>query len=243
MHLNNSLIFLDFDGVICDSVRECFVSSWIAYSKDYYKDNLTSIKIEYKNNFIGLRPFIRSGEDYLLIHDLLLNNIKIKNQEEFDFYIVKTGKIRMEEYKESLYKVRNSLLEQEKDFWLSLNYLYPHMKLLLSKYYSHKNLYIISTKKQKLIIEILNSNNIKISPDRVYDSGKSRKLDIVSDIMEKTKVQDAVLIDDQIDHLSGNNNKRIEVYLAKWGYIKNEWLKKQENIKILRKEKISDFFI
>ena len=34
----------------------------------------------------------------------------------------------------------------------------------------------------------------------------------------------AIFIDDQIDHLINNKDKRITPYLASWGYIRPEWL-------------------
>ena len=146
----------------------------------------------------------------------------------------------MAEYRELLYMVREELLKTDKEYWMSLNTLYPHMKVLIKKHYQHKNLFILSTKKQELIIEILNSHNIRIEPERVIDSGKTRKLEIISDILNNSDTEYAVFIDDQIAHLTGIKNKKIEVYLAEWGYVKKEWF--GGSVKTISKEQIMSFF-
>ena len=64
---NKILLFLDFDGVICDSEPECFESSSVAYRKLKSPENVSK-SLEHRSLFRQLRPLIRSGEDYLVIH-------------------------------------------------------------------------------------------------------------------------------------------------------------------------------
>ncbi len=241
MNIDSSLLFLDFDGVICDSVIECFVSSWLAYYKEHLHDQFEIINIQYKNDFISLRPFIRSGEDFLLIHELLYNSIKISSQKEFDFYIKSAGKEKMAGYKELLYEKRWELLKTSKDYWLSLNKIYKHIIDILKNFSLHKNFHILSTKKTDLILEILKSGNFKINADRVHYSGKNRKLDIISELLKISEIKNAVIIDDQIDHLINNKNLNIDVYLAEWGYIRKEWLSEPKKVKTLNVDDMQSF--
>ena len=49
------------------------------------------------------------------------------------------------------------------------------------------------------------------------------KLDMVAAVLDERQAGRAALVDDQLDHLVGNDDARIEVYLAAWGYAKPEW--------------------
>ncbi len=233
MNIESCIVFLDFDGVICDSVIEGFVSSWLAYYHDYLDSNLDRVKIQYKNDFINLRPYIRTGEDFMLIHELLCNNIKISNQNEFDFHVQKSGKGKMARFKELLHNKRKKLLKTSKEYWLSLNRIYPHMKAIIGRYSTHKNLHILSTKKSDLILELLKSHNFEINANRVHYSCNKSKLDMILEILQNSEIKNAVFIDDQVDHLSGNNNNNINVYLAEWGYIKKERLLEPKKVKTI----------
>ena len=62
-HVMPTLVFLDFDGVICDSALECLVSSWEAYFRDHGRDAPKAVPVDLKERFLALRPYVRSGED------------------------------------------------------------------------------------------------------------------------------------------------------------------------------------
>src|SRR5512138_3366484 len=120
------LLILDFDGVICDSLDECFVSSWPAYHTLYRKSPPPKVPITLRDDFARLRPFIRTGEDYLLIQEILTQGKSVQDQAAFDALIAEAGPEKMRIFKELFTKARSELLEKDKRFWLSLNRIYPH---------------------------------------------------------------------------------------------------------------------
>ena len=99
---SNKLIFLDFDGVICDSIAETLVSSWLAYYKYIKKQIPTSMTCNFKKRFSIMRPLIRSGEDYILIQDILYHSLSVSNQQDFDRLLKKTGSSTLSYYKEAI---------------------------------------------------------------------------------------------------------------------------------------------
>ena len=64
-----------------------------------------------------------------------------------------------------------------------------------------------------------------VPPRSILHSTDISKLAIVSGVLDEGAAQHAVLVDDQLDHLLGNDDPRIAVYLANWGYVKPEWAK------------------
>ena len=65
------LLYLDFDGVVCDSERECFVSSWLTYRQLGGATGGEHISLRARRRFRQMRPLIRSGEDYVVIQQIL----------------------------------------------------------------------------------------------------------------------------------------------------------------------------
>ena len=45
--------------------------------------------------------------------------------------------------------------------------------------------------------------------------------------------EDAILVEDQIDALRGNDNSRLRPFLATWGYVKEEWLRDPGGVPLL----------
>ena len=208
------VLFLDFDGVICNSLDECFTSSWMAY----YSDRPLSIDLAGRRRFDSYRPFIRRGADYLVLQHCIDRSIALESQDDFDRVLADLGEERIDSYQESFYDVRRHLLEDTPDFWLSLNPLYPEIAPYLVAF--GRNHWIITTKEASFAHRILQYHGVDWELDRIICSGKERKLDIIA----RTVDVPALLVEDQIDHLLGNTYDRIDVLLATWGYIKPEWL-------------------
>ncbi|THB63607.1 MAG: hypothetical protein D6B26_05875 [Spirochaetaceae bacterium] len=218
----DSLLFLDFDGVLCDSVSECFVSSWIAYYERHRQAVPDRVDLNYRRVFDTLRPYIRNGEDYLVIHESLSRGLPLDDQNQFDLRISEIGHEGMQAFRALIYAVRQELLQSSQDFWVSLHRMYDSLLSPLMACASNPAVYILSTKKQEYILKML--NGIPIDPARVLSSGGIPKKDIIDSIMESHGSQRADFIDDHIDHLRQVRNPAVSRYLAKWGYVRPEWL-------------------
>ena len=212
-------LFLDFDGVICDSIDETFVSSWMAYTDD--RDvKPASISLSHYRTFKDYRPFIRGGRDYMLIQRCIDTDLAISNQAEFDAQAELIGEAELDEYHRRFYAARGHLLETDRAYWIGLNRIYPAIITALKSVASEA--WILTTKEAAFAHEIITSKGFDWSIDRVIYSGKERKLRIIEELIGDTG--SAIFIDDQIDHFSPPVDPRISCYLASWGYIRPEWL-------------------
>ena len=230
---DQNLLFLDFDGVVCDSLSECLVSSWIAYRRSTDQEIPAAVPMALRSHFVAMRSLIRSGKDYVLIQDLIARNRPVTSQTEFDSHIQTAGVQTMQRFKTLFYEARSQLLDIDPDYWMSLNRIYPHMLDGLRAVSGSDLLYVISTKKAAFIARLLISNGVPFDTSRIIYSGSTRKLSIISSVLDTLKTlkhRKAVLVDDQIDHLLGNTDPRIQCLLATWGFIKKEWLNQAETV-------------
>ncbi|WP_020612365.1 HAD family hydrolase [Sediminispirochaeta bajacaliforniensis] len=223
-----SLIFLDFDGVICDSLPECYLTSRLAWEKlngracDPAKAYNTVPDTDHEKTFRLLRPFIRDGGDYLLLQHALSQGKALTSQKNFDQF----AESHKAFHKASLtlfQECRAELLDYDRSRWFNLNPLFDGIPSLLSLA-GHGAGFILSTKPEHFIREILHHHGITWQADRIICSGKRPKVDIITELLEKGESTRAYFVDDQIDHLLYPHDERITCLLASWGYIFPQWL-------------------
>ncbi len=195
------------------------------------------VSLQLKERFLRLRPFIRSGEDYMVIEELLAADIRINNQLDFDRQLETVGEQKLELFKTLFYKARTHYLKEQPDYWLSLNPIYDHLKSKLSALCASPHFYILSTKKTDFILAILKNNGITMDRERIIYSAAQHKLSLIGAILDKKYAASrAFLLDDQIEHLSGNRDPRIQTFLCLWGYIKEESSMGSKDVKPLTTE-------
>jgi hypothetical protein len=129
------------------------------------------------------------------------------------------------------------LLGRDREYWMGLNQLYAHMHWPLQKAISSPRLYIISTKRRDFIRDILEYWKLSAGPGQIIDSGRRKKLLIVSTLLDKRNMKQALFVDDQIDHLLHNRDERIVPRLAAWGYIQKEW--REREIRMISEEEMA----
>ena len=214
---SEALIFLDFDGVLCDSLEECYRSSWLASVGWTGPETPPDPPFDaaYRRRFDACRPFIRSGEDYLVVHEWCARGRVPESQADFDASLDAKGRAALDVLKTKLYGVRDRLLETHRSLWLSWNPLYPGIAGALRAQAGNPRVRILSTKKAGFIREIMLSQDVDWPLERTLYTGLRTKLDIIGEVADRLP---AVLVDDQIDHLDFKH-PTCRCYLALWGYV------------------------
>jgi phosphoglycolate phosphatase-like HAD superfamily hydrolase len=230
-----SALVLDFDGVICDSIDEAFASSWAAYFHTYRDRHPAYMQVSLRRDFARLRPFVRSGADFMIIQEILDKGQTVNRQSEFDAIARAAGEEKLMLFHELFYTTRTEILQKDRTSWLTMNRIYPHISEALSRFAANAPVYILSTKKTEFIAEILTAKNILFPRERIFNSGSERKLDIVATIGREGGFGEMTFVDDQIDHLlceeatppevNRTGSPRLRPFLATWGYVKDEWLR------------------
>lgn len=239
-----ALLILDFDGVICDSLPECFASSWYAYHELRTGAAPASVPLDAFRRFSAMRPYIRSGEDYLLIQELVAAGRAVADQREFDALVARAGPETMRQYKSLLYQARDRLVAEAPGYWYSLNHVYPHMRAGMLRLHADKEVYILSTKRAAFICRILDASAIGFPPENVLYSGSRAKVDMIRELAASTGRSRAVFVDDQVDHFAGarswsSGDLTVECRLATWGYVRAEWIAETEDYRPIAPEEAS----
>ena len=224
----DQILALDFDGVIADSIAECLVVGYNAYSKYTGEGktiaSLSDLSPEVFVEGRRLRNFIRAGQDYVYIHMAIDLGVSIPDQTAYDAFTEKYAD-RFDNYFQLFYAERQHLLDEQPEVWNSLNPLYPGIQVFLQKYPEKNKLYIVTTKKVEYVIEILKFNEIDLIEKNMFHAHQSfPKADIIQHISDVTEIsaKDVVFVDDQVDTLIKVAPTGASCYLATWGYNNEE---------------------
>ena len=216
------LLAMDFDGVIADSILECAVAGYNGYEaycgRDARIKTPQEIISDKLNKFRTMRPFIRSGEDYIYLFQAVSDGVIIETQEEFDDFQM-AYLDRKEAYYQLFYSARRTIMTSDHNNWIALNPLYCGMIVFLK--YMHSMIHIVSTKASEYIIAILEFNGIELNPKRIHEAGRGySKTDIISKMMQDNHLesQNMIFIDDHLDTLHKVKSTGVRCLLAGWGY-------------------------
>lgn len=199
------IYLLDFDGVICDSFKECI---YVAYSSVYKKINYYKFNrffSKYKNILKKYNAETVKGIDYCKIIKIYEKN---KFKKKIDLKKIKLPNA----YNQLFYVYRKKIIDSNFNLWIKLNPIFPKIKKILKKKIS-KDIRILSNKDYNSIKLILKHNDIKIDNKKIFskEKFKTKKKYIIN--LLKNKNSQIVFIDDHIANLSNLNFKNIKKYL------------------------------
>jgi phosphoglycolate phosphatase-like HAD superfamily hydrolase len=215
------ITFLDFDGVIVDSIEECYIVS----KEAYYGHSLLNYPVdEYKDIFYRNRGLVKPAYEYRALHraiELYMKGETRDVESEFKNQVsVNMTKNDLFFEKEFFY-IRKLHRDQNFDAWISMNPLTEFGKVLENK--DNLNTCIVTTKNREATEDLLTYYNIGVleiyANDEVKKAGS--KGNLLKEIMDIKKYTKAVFVDDSIEHLDTVIDDRISCYFADWGYGKN----------------------
>ena len=229
MNSDTALLFLDFDGVVCNSEAECFASSWLTWHTHFAPPLPDRMARSLRRRFHALRPLISSGEDYVLIQQLIAaeeadGDAFPAEQQVFDAARQAAGAERMGAFKTTLAETRAEFLANRKQEWLRLNPLYPHVRQLLLDAGDLSRIRILSTKASGLIAEILAAAGIRLAAEAIMHAPSrpggqdARKLELIEQELQGSAYDSAVFVEDQFEHLTGPCRFAVRRLLCDWGY-------------------------
>jgi phosphoglycolate phosphatase-like HAD superfamily hydrolase len=223
----NDIYVLDFDGVICDSAIETGISGWKAASQ-IWPDMPTEIPDpSLLNQFRCVRPILETGYEAILIIRLLYLGQSV-NAIMAD-YAQKTKSLLIESnhditfLKQLFGRTRDEWIATDLDDWIQKNPLFPGMAEKLQQLTSRKTWYIVTTKQERFVKQILAKHQIHIPNDRLFGLERLMgKEDMLIHIMERHPENPLILVEDRLQTLmdvSKNSNlQEVKCLLASWGY-------------------------
>ena len=223
----NIIYALDFDGVLCDSVLETGISAWKAAIQiwdDFSEDLPTAEQLE---QFRQIRPMMGTGYEAILVIRLLNNGETV--EVIMNDYQAKTQKVMndsgltIDSLKKLFGETRDQWIEEDLDGWVEMNPLFPGIAERLHNLSNQGIWYIITTKQERFVKQILKANQIELSGEMIFglDRNMSKEA-ILEDLVSKHLQQQIYFVEDMLPTLlrirGRDKLQTVKLFLALWGY-------------------------
>lgn len=223
----NIIYALDFDGVICDSAVETAVTGWKAGLKIWNDFNTPLPTQSIIDKFRLVRPIMETGYEAILIIRLLyqgetvetlLSHYAEKIQQTID-----TSNKDIPALKQLFGKTRDIWINEDVNDWIAMNPLFPSIAEKLQQLNMQGQWFIITTKQERFVTQILNAYQIELDPDRIF--GLDRKLSkeaILTKLSAQYPQNVFYFVEDRLptllNVLANKDLKAVKLFLATWGY-------------------------
>jgi len=215
------LTFLDFDGVIIDSIEECYTVSletYYGFARFPYEKN------EYRKLFYKYRGLVRPACEYMVLHRAIESFLHERNGSVdiiFRKMLESGSKKEKESFEKFFFYRRKQHKDNNIDSWVAMNPLTAFGKKMIGK--EHPNTYIVTTKNMEATEVLLDYYNINVAGIYASDDIKrvGSKGSLITQLLNDKNEDRCVFVDDAVEHLDTVEDNRIKCYFADWGYGKN----------------------
>jgi len=216
----NKVLFLDFDGVLFDTLKEVYlVSRYIYQNKDFLdevdKDNYALFS-KYKYLVYNIWMFY-------YFNPLIFENCK-ENEiiQKYESALLNRNKEKEEKFCNQFLDARKSLVNNHFDFWKNLETPYEFFNEIKKMYdLENKNVVIISKKNKNSIIERFQTYNFSLPSEYIFAreilDNYSSKGEFINEYMNKNNFNSAIFVDDNMNNLKTVQNNNVKTILALWG--------------------------
>lgn len=215
-----TLLCLDFDGVICDSLNECMLIAFNAYRGSSYVD-VTELPVGYQNMFRQFRYLVRDAGEYYLLLDGFYKNANI-NVAWFAASLEHTSSLR-DAFRENFFAARNTLRSHNLTAWLRLHP--PYQEVIDFMQHVAVPIDIVTTKDEESVRILLDAYRVSDKVATVYGQkalalygGKAGAINR-SCFLHAVLPQTASYVDDHLQHLEDVRVTGVNLWHATWGYV------------------------
>lgn len=231
-------IFLDFDGVLFDTVLESYLLARYAYFDIEPFEKINEKEYEL---FHSVRYLITHSWHYYYIMKLIGDGVNIEDfSQEYGNTVSRRNEKTDSEFDKKFQVKRKDLIENHFDFWNKLDKPYPFfdkIKPLAEKL----NIIIVSTKNEEAILRHCKDYGLNIKEKNVIGKNKLKQYGSKKEFLEyyirENKIDKSIFIDDAISTIKNCSNiQNLNVYCANWGYVadKSDGLNEVEILKIIK---------
>jgi phosphoglycolate phosphatase-like HAD superfamily hydrolase len=216
------LLALDFDGVISDSARECFVVALRTYRELRPASTLRE-EPGLQAAFVENMPLGNRAEDFGVVLRALDEGAPLPDQAAYDTFRDDLDPAWLRSFHQRFYRVRRELAERDRAGWLALMAPYPELLAVLRRRAGDAALAIATAKDRRsvrLLLEAWGAADL-FPEDRVLDkeTGVS-KVAHLEHLQKRLDLPWAEIsfVDDKVNHLDAVAGLGVRCGLASWGY-------------------------
>jgi phosphoglycolate phosphatase-like HAD superfamily hydrolase len=233
------VIALDFDGVLCDSVRETFATAIHTYRKTApdsavvrricdrlgrwpWTDPAIATDPDFER-YEALVPLGNRAEDFgvaLLSLDLELD---LTDQEAYDNFYETLDPTWLDTFHRRFYETRNAIRALDRDAWLALHHDYPSFSSDLHRIAGQARLAIATAKDGRSLDLLLDRLGVSEIFDRDLRFDKETGVQKTAHLTELARrldipFKDVTFVDDKVNHLKKVSPLGVRPVLAGWGH-------------------------
>ena len=211
-------LFLDFDGVLFDTLIEVYLINRFEYLN---KSFLDSVDEEFYSTFSKFKYLVYNIWMFYYYNPLIFNkeeNIELK----FSNALLNRDFEKEKEFVEKFINDRKKLILNHYDYWKNLERPYEFF-FEIKKLYEKKNIdvVIISKKNKSSIIERFLSYDFKLDENKIFGfvelNNYYSKGDFMNEYIKLNNIDKAIFVDDNLNNILTSNNSKVENILALWG--------------------------
>jgi hypothetical protein len=217
------MIFLDFDGVLFDTVKEAYAVAVIAVGR-YESIDEIDFDTKHYRNFKKLRYLISSAWNYkYLIENLDINQDLLIIENNLIKEIESATKKDYESFENKFFNTRNYLKNEHHEKWFRLNLPFSFLNEIKFLFDDFKEeVYIVTTKDKKTVLELLNLEKINFNLARIFDKDSCEefisKKNIIENLINKNEIN--IFVDDSDEHIKDcSKTEGLKCFQPEWGYI------------------------
>lgn len=223
------ILALDFDGVICDGLREYFQTTKRTYQRIWHNTDAEQLD-SFAEPFYRLRPVIETGwEMPLLLRALVLGiaeNDILTDWEAIVKQLLEKENLDRKNCAQLLDSVRDHWIQTDVAGWLALHRFYSGIiERLIQVLDSPTQLYIITTKEGRFVQQLLQQQGLSLPSATIFGKEVKRpKYETLTQLLQNHSLKPDRLwfVEDLLKTLltvaKQPNLEGIKLYLADWGY-------------------------
>lgn len=227
MSVTPRVLALDFDGVICDGLKEYFLTAWKAYAQIWQAE--ATPDNQFASVFYRLRPVVETGWEMPVLIRAIVTGIKeeriFQDWSTIATQIVSENHLKPLEISAIVDTIRDQQIATDLESWLAEHEFYPGViDRLRSILTSSTDFLIISTKEGRFIKQLLQKQGIKLSDEQVYGKESKRpKPQILGELKQAYGETASIwFVEDRMKTLQAVEKQKtladVELFLADWGY-------------------------
>lgn len=217
------LLALDFDGVLCDGLREYFQTAWRAYCQIWLPAELEP-PTGLAERFYRLRPVIETGwEMPVLLRALVSGTADAAVLAEWPTIarqIVMRDTLDPGELASIVDGTRDAWIQADLPGWLAQHQFFPGTIAWL-KTLAPERWVIVTTKESRFVRQLLSDRNIDIASDRLFGKEVGRPKYETLELLQ-TRTRHLWFVEDRLPALQAVTTRpalaKTRLFLAEWGY-------------------------
>jgi phosphoglycolate phosphatase-like HAD superfamily hydrolase len=225
--MGNSILYaLDFDGVICDSAVETAITGWKAAGR-IWNDMPEATPSEMIASFRLVRPIIETGYEAILTMRLLYLGETTEaiygGYSEKIAVLMKESRTSTDDLKKLFGETRDAWIDADLADWIAMNPLFSGIAEKLQRLSRQHTWYVITTKQERFVKQILQSNDIELADERIF--GLDRKLskpEVLKALLQAHPERTIHFVEDRLPTLLNVRQypelAGVNLFFAPWGY-------------------------